>query len=128
MASQRAGLTKGQIIDGEKVALARAMRRAMTPAERTLWHYLRIQALDGKRFRQQQVIYGFIADFCCLDEALVVEVDGGVHAVQADADAARDAVFSSQGLRVLRVTNDDVRCRLPEVLACIREACAKTAG
>jgi very-short-patch-repair endonuclease len=119
----RPKLVKGQIIDPEKLELARAMRRAMTPAEATLWRQLRQHRLAGHLFRRQQIVLGFIADFYCEQASLVVEVDGGVHIEHREEDAARDELFTSQGLRVLRVTNDEVRYRLPEVLARILAAC-----
>ncbi len=118
-----AWIINGQIIDPQKLERARALRRAMTPAEVTLWRALRHHSLQGLAFRRQQIVYGFIADFYHAQAHVVVEVDGGVHREHAGDDAARDELFTSQGLRVIRVTNADVRFRLPEVLARILAAC-----
>ena len=58
---------------------ARQMRRDPTPAERKLWHKLRNHRLAGLKFRRQQPLGPFIADFCCPSAKLVVEVDGVSH-------------------------------------------------
>ena len=50
---------------GEKLTLARQMRRQPTPAEAKLWQHLRAGRLSGLHFRRQQVIDGFIVDFYC---------------------------------------------------------------
>jgi very-short-patch-repair endonuclease len=86
--------------------LARAMRRNPTPAERKLWHLLRDRHLAGFRFRRQVPIGSYIADFACLAERIIVEVDGGQHNEQVDA--ARTAGLEGQGFCVLRFWNNDV--------------------
>jgi very-short-patch-repair endonuclease len=52
----------------------------MTEAENILWQSLRGSRLAGLKFRRQQVIEGFIADFFCHGAKLVVEIDGPVSA------------------------------------------------
>jgi very-short-patch-repair endonuclease len=101
---------------------ARRMRRAMTPAETVLWQHLRASRLDGFHFRRQQIIDGFIADFYCHAARSVVEVDGGIHIAAADYDRERDRILTARGLRVLRITNDEVHNDLPSCLAAIRNA------
>jgi very-short-patch-repair endonuclease len=68
------------------------------------------------------VIAGFIVDFYCHAAALVVELDGPIHAEQAGHDAERDAILHSLGLRVLRVPNDEIVRNLADVLERIRAA------
>jgi very-short-patch-repair endonuclease len=104
------------------VERAREFRRAMTAEESILWEALRQGRLGGVRFRRQQVIDGFIADFYCHQAGLVIEVDGGQHREQAGYDAERDRILALHGLRVLRVSNDEVRARLPSVLRRIAAA------
>ncbi len=110
----------GQHIDEGKRLRARQFRRQPTHAEQILWQFLRGGRQEGLQFRRQQNIDGFIADFYCHQAALVVEVDGPVHAAQADYAAERDRLFGQRGLRVLRVSNNDVERRLPDVLARLR--------
>jgi very-short-patch-repair endonuclease len=100
-----------------KLARARAFRRNMTPAERALWNRVRNNQL-GVHFRRQQVIFGFIVDFYCDRARLVVEVDGGIHndPEVAAHDAHRSEVLKSAGLRILRVSNEDVLEAMTSVL------------
>ena len=53
---------------------------------------------------------GFIVDFVCLKQKLVVEVDGGQHNLDDHAarDRMRDRHFIRDGFRVLRFWNSDV--------------------
>jgi len=83
----------------------------MTPEERILWCYLRNSAL-GFKFRRQQIIDGFIADFYCHAVGLVIEVDGGIHEMQKEYDEARDQIIQTRGLQVLRVSNEVIRNNL----------------
>ena len=72
---------------------ARRLRRDQTETERRLWARLRARQLCGAKFRRQHPIGRFVADFCCLEHGLVVELDGGQHfeSRQMKRDAKRDA-------------------------------------
>jgi very-short-patch-repair endonuclease len=100
----------------------------MTPAERTLWAEIRGRQLDGAKFRRQQVIAGYIADFYCHAARLVVELDGPLHRHQAEYDAERDKAIRLYGLHVLRFTNDDVENDLDTVLSTIAAAIRQSMG
>ena len=118
-------IIRGQKIDSKKLERAKQLRRNMTPAEKRLWAALRRNQLDGLHFRRQQIIDGFIVDFCCHAAGLVVEVDGPVHdeAEQADYDAERDRILAARGLHLLRVRNEEVLQNPGSVLERIRDAC-----
>lgn len=75
-----------------------------------MWVELRRLPLKGTHFRRQSPFGPFIADFLCHKARLIVEVDGGVHAVEACAarDAERQEWIESRGFRVLRFTNAEV--------------------
>ncbi len=74
-------------------------------------------------FRKQHAVGNFIVDFFCAKAKLVVEVDGDVHATQADYDAARTHWLEEQRqYRVIRFTNEDVFRRMDAVLEEIWEA------
>ena len=83
------------------------MRKEPTPAERVLWQMLRGHRLGGLKFRRQVPVGSFIADFACNDPKVIVECDGGQHAVSA-SDVARDAWFRAEGYRVLRFWNREI--------------------
>ena len=82
--------------------LARALRRHQTDAEKVLWYRLRNHQLEGRKFRRQQVMGKYIADFFCLELKLVIELDGGQHAERAEQDEQRTQYLQSLGYRVLR--------------------------
>ena len=62
--------------------------------------------------------------FYCHEEKLVVELDGGGHAEegQAEYDAARSQALAREGIRVLRFWNGDVMENVEGVLETIRAA------
>ncbi len=94
------------------------LRRKMTDAEVVLWSRLQRKQLHGFAFRRQHPIGPFIADFACVSERVVVEVDGGPH-FDDDAieyDRARDRFLREQGWRVVRITNYDVFKHINDVL------------
>ncbi len=114
----------GQRVSEEKVDASRTMRKAMTPAEALLWSRLRNRQVSGAKFRRQQIIAGFIADFYCHEHALVIEVDGPTHEAQHDAE--RDAVFAGKGITTLRFTNAAILQHTETVLQRIRQSLAES--
>lgn len=87
---------------------ARRLRHNQTDAEKRLWSRLRARQLCSAKFRRQHPIGRFIADFCCVEHGLVVELDGGQHAAQAEADRRRSAFLARKGYRVLRFWDNEV--------------------
>ena len=87
---------------------AQTLRQDQTNAEGLLWHYLRGKQLGGYKFRRQQPIGPYIADFACLPEKLLIELDGGQHADPNAPDEQRDRFLRQQGYRVLRFWNHEV--------------------
>jgi very-short-patch-repair endonuclease len=113
----------------ETVRFSRELRRELTAAERLLWHRLRRKNVGGFRFRRQHPIGPYIADFFCNEAGLVIEVDGGIHAVieVSERDRLRDHIMREYGLTVLRVTNRDVMTDIDGVVASIERALAAIA-
>ena len=109
----------GWLATREKVQRARELRRAQTPAEERLWWLLRAQRL-GVEVRRQHVLLGWIVDFYIPAWRLVIEVDGGVHDTSMDEDAARTEALQAEGVRVLRVSNEEVLGRCAVITARIR--------
>ena len=92
----------------KNLSRARSLRRNMTPQERHLWYdFLRF---CRPRFRRQELIGSYIADFFCYEAKLVVEIDGSQHFSPETVayDNGRTAYFRSLGIRVLRVDNGQV--------------------
>ena len=99
---------------------AREMRRNPTEPEKRLWRNLSNRQFAGLKFRRQEVIGPFIADFMCPARALIVEVDGDTH--DEVKDRLRDDELAGFGFLVLRVTNGDVMANPDGVLAAILSA------
>jgi very-short-patch-repair endonuclease len=87
---------------------ARRLRQTPSDAECALWQVLRAGRAGEPRFRRQLPIDRYIADFACLRERLVVEVDGSQHADQMAYDAARTQRLEALGFRVVRFWAGDV--------------------
>ena len=102
--------------------LARTLRMQQTDAEKLLWGRLRNRQLEGCKFRRQQAIGAYIADFLCLEPKLIIELDGGQHAEQREQDEQRTRYLQTLGYRVLRFWNHEVLGDLDAVLEAIREA------
>ena len=87
---------------------ARELRKTPTEAEQRLWQKPKRRQIGGVKFRRQHSLGPYIVDFACLERRLVVEVDGGQHVEQADADEQRTRWLESQGYTVLRFWNNEV--------------------
>jgi very-short-patch-repair endonuclease len=84
------------------------LRTNATDAEKRLWSLLRNRQLAGYKFRRQHPIPPYIVDFVCLEQRLVVELDGGQHAEAQTYDASRTAVLEKLGYQVLRFWNNEL--------------------
>ncbi|MBI3705181.1 MAG: endonuclease domain-containing protein [Rhizobiales bacterium] len=96
-------------------SFAKAMRRSATGVELAMWRLLRHRRLVGFKFRRQVPIEGFIVDFVCFDQKVIVEIDGSQH-FASQRDERRDAVLTGEGFRILRYWNNDVLQRRTSVL------------
>jgi len=93
---------------------AARLRRNMTDAEKRIWYHVRDRRLGGFKFKRQWSLGPYVADFCCIERRLVVEIDGGQHS--PEKDARRTAELSAMGYRVVRYWNNDVLGNLDGVL------------
>jgi very-short-patch-repair endonuclease len=93
------------------------LRSNPTDAERRLWSAISARKVAGVRFNRQVPIGPYICDFVARGPRVVVEVDGGQHDWQADADRNRTRFLEGQGYRVLRFWNNDVLTNLDGVVA-----------
>ena len=87
---------------------ARELRQTQTPCEAKLWKLLRNRQLEGYKFRRQTPIGPYFADFCCLVEKLVVELDGNSHDDRQAHDRDRDEFLAGDGYRTIRISNRDL--------------------
>ena len=100
--------------------IAKNLRKRSTDAERMLWKHLRARQLDGLKFRRQEPMGNYVLDFICYEKELVIELDGGQHAIKKEDDAERDTWLKQQGFKVLRFWNNEVLMNIDGVLEVIR--------
>lgn len=96
--------------------LQRALRKKMTDAEQSLWQLLRGRQISGLKFRRQHPFADYILDFVCLENRLVIEVDGGQHKQQAEYDKKRTQQLEMAGFRVLRFWDNEVLREMESVM------------
>ena len=100
---------------------AKRLRQNPTSAEAIMWAHLKGKKLNGHRFRRQHPVGPYIADFACVAQKLIVEIDGATHSTAQEIahDQQRTGFLTSKGWRVLRITNPDVYDNLEGVLEAI---------
>jgi PncC family amidohydrolase len=81
-----------------------------TEAEKILWNIVRGKKMAGFKFRRQHIISNYIADFVCLSEMLVIEVDGLHHQLPENkiSDEERTVDLNKLGFEVIRFTNEQI--------------------
>ena len=85
---------------------ARALRRDQTDAERRALASISNRQLGGFKFRRHYPIDRYFVDFACREASLVVEVDGGQHAINVGYDAERTEPLERAGWKVIRFWNN----------------------
>jgi PncC family amidohydrolase len=85
-------------------------RNNPTEAEKFLWEIVRGRKMAGFKFRRQHIIGNYIADFVCLSEKLIIEVDGLYHQLPENmaSDEERTKDLNRLGFEVIRFTNEQV--------------------
>lgn len=101
---------------------ANVLRKNMTEAERLLWRHLRNRQIAGCKFRRQHPVGPFVVDFICIEERIIIELDGGQHAFSIDADVRRSEYLKSRGYEVMRFWNNDVMQGTDAVFNVIHQA------
>ena len=90
------------------VNVGRILRKNMTKEERHLWYdFLREYQV---RFIRQKIIGNYIVDFYCSKANLVIELDGSQHYEEnvITKDTERTEYLESQGLKVIRIPNNEI--------------------
>jgi len=107
---------------------ARHMRANPTAAEKVLWQQLRNRQVNNLKFRRQHPVGSYIVDFYCAEKKLLVEIDGDSHLEQVEYDIERTQWLESQGMRVLRFTNEEVLGSPVGAVAAILDFCEGKSG
>ena len=79
---------------------------------------MRSRRLRGLKFRRQCPLGCYIVDFICIEEKLIIELDGGQHNEnrQRDYDERRTEFLNGLGFKVIRFWNNDVLSQFDVVL------------
>lgn len=103
--------------------LRKRLRGALTPAEAALWSLLGKSRLQGRKFRRQHSIGPYVVDFYCVQERLVIELDGAAHDSERRVEHDRDRTnfLAKLGLRIVRIENREVFDNPDGVLAYIAQ-------
>ena len=101
--------------------VGRRLRKYATDTEQRLWEHLRDKQIEGFKFRRQQPVGRYVVDFVNLEKKVVVELDGGQHAINA-GDKIRDEWLRAEGYKVLRFWDNQGFSNLEGVLETIRNA------
>ncbi|QNQ12050.1 DUF559 domain-containing protein [Sphingomonas alpina] len=112
------GLTKRQLLPANTTARARDLRRNATEAEKRLLGALR-ETFPAAKSRFQVPMGRFFVDFCSHGAKLIIEADGGQHAIDAEADARRTRFLEGEGYQVMRFGNNDILENLDGVVTTI---------
>ncbi len=94
---------------------SKSLRKNLTKQEAVLWNAIKNKKL-GVKFRKQVPIDNFIADFCCFELNLIIELDGGQHSQQIEYDKQKTLFFNSKGFKVLRYWNNEINDNLAAVV------------
>lgn len=102
---------------------AREQRNNMTLSEIILWSRLRSKQVDGFKFRRQQPILDYIADFYCHELKLIIEVDGEIHSQPEikRKDIKRDNTLNINGYHIIRLTNSEVKTDINAAITKIKD-------
>lgn len=91
-----------------------------TAAEEQLWQRLRGKRFEALKFQRRLPLGAHLVDLVSLERKLVVQVDGGPHLANKDADLARDRWLKAEGFTVLRFWDNEVLSNIEGVLKTIQ--------
>ena len=92
----------------KSVDYAKELRRNMTKEEKHLWYdFLRDYTV---KFKRQQPLGRYIADFYCAQANLVIELDGSRHFEDKGMsyDKEREKYLAGYGIKIVRIPNNEV--------------------
>ena len=106
---------------------ARDLRQSQTEAEKVIWHHLKAKRFLGLKFKRQHPIGPYFPDFVCLEQKLVIEIDGGQHS-ENTKDVTRTKYLEKEGYTVIRFWNNDVLGNIDGLLSSLSLTLSPHAG
>jgi very-short-patch-repair endonuclease len=100
------------------ISRTRTLRKKSTPQEIILWSKLKNRNFENLKFRRQYSIGKYIVDFICLENKLIIELDGWQHKEenQERYDKERTKYLEKPGFKILRFWNNEVNNNLNGVI------------
>ncbi|MFN0291610.1 MULTISPECIES: endonuclease domain-containing protein [Pedobacter] len=95
---------------------AKALRYAENLPEVLFWMQVSKKRFHGLDFDRQRIIGNYIVDFYVKQLGLVIEIDGKSHDFSGSYDEQREKYLTSLGLKVYRITVNDILKRMVFVL------------
>ena len=82
-----------------------------------MWSWLRDRRFGNYKFRRQHPVGDYILDFYCAELKFAIELDGAGHEVDciAERDKRRTRYLEKQGIFVVRIENNQMRCE-PDIV------------
>ncbi|HOQ33354.1 MAG TPA: DNA methyltransferase [Candidatus Hydrogenedens sp.] len=105
---------------------AKELRKAGNLSEVLLWQQLKNKQLLGLDFDRQKIIGNYIVDLYCKNLGVVIEIDGASHNDKIEYDKVRDEYLKSLGLRVIHISDLDVKKNLEGVMAYLKSELTNT--
>lgn len=105
-------------LETKTMHVTRTLRRKQTPWELKLWNSIRNRQISGMKFRRQYKIGPYVVDFVCLENELVIELDGGHHGEDKikESDLIKQKYIESLGFKVIRFWNNEIDSNLDGVI------------
>lgn len=100
--------------------IGRNLRSSGNLAEALLWQELKAKKLRFQFLRQRPIL-DYVVDFYCEKLRLAIEIDGISHGNKIENDTFRQRSIESEGIRILRFLDSDVRHNIEGVVQAIQE-------
>ncbi|MBO9672528.1 MAG: endonuclease domain-containing protein [Sphingobacteriaceae bacterium] len=107
---------------------AKALRQAGNLPEVLFWMQVTKKRFHKIDFDRQRIIGNYIVDFYIKQLGLVIEIDGCSHDDKQDYDKRREDYLTSLGLKIYRITVDDVMKQMEFVITGLEEYITTTYG
>ena len=103
-------MTRSRERSAEAIEFARRQRKEANEFAWTVWQWIRGRKCHGQKFRREVPIGPYTADFCCIENKLIIEIDGEPHFTEEGLakDRVRDRHLQDLGYKVLRFHGYDV--------------------
>ena len=96
--------------------VVKSNRKSGNLAEIIMWKKLRNKQFHGLDFDRQRNIGNLAVDFYCPEKRAIIEVDGSSHKGKENYDKARDEYFKSLDLKIIHLTDFDVKTNMSAVI------------